>query len=81
MTYCQRNVNIQSDIYSNQFSEGCFNMHKWDFWVDRGGTFTDIVARDPEGKLHAHKLLSENPEAYPDAALQGSRDLLGVAAD
>jgi len=56
-------------------------MHKWDFWVDRGGTFTDIVARDPEGKLHAHKLLSENPEAYPDAALQGIRDLLGVAAD
>ena len=55
-------------------------MGKWDFWVDRGGTFTDIVARDPEGRLHAHKLLSENPDAYPDAALQGVRDLLGVVA-
>ena len=36
---------------------------KWDFWIDRGGTFTDIVGRDPTGGLHAHKLLSENPEA------------------
>jgi 5-oxoprolinase (ATP-hydrolysing) len=52
----------------------------WDFWIDRGGTFTDIVGRDPEGGLHPHKLLSENPEAYPDAAIQGIRDLLGVAA-
>jgi len=53
-------------------------MSKWDFWIDRGGTFTDIVARNPEGELQAHKLLSENPEAYPDAALQGIRDLLGI---
>ncbi|MDE0820598.1 MAG: hydantoinase B/oxoprolinase family protein, partial [Opitutales bacterium] len=52
----------------------------WDFWIDRGGTFTDIVGRDPGGILHPHKLLSENPEAYPDAAIQGIRDLLGVAA-
>ncbi|MDE1173430.1 MAG: hydantoinase B/oxoprolinase family protein [Parvibaculaceae bacterium] len=52
---------------------------QWDFWIDRGGTFTDIVARDPEGRLHTHKLLSENPERYEDAALQGIRDLLGVA--
>lgn len=51
---------------------------RWDFWIDRGGTFTDIVARTPAGVLVAHKLLSENPEAYPDAALQGIRDLLGV---
>ncbi|MCB1416211.1 MAG: 5-oxoprolinase, partial [Nitratireductor sp.] len=51
---------------------------KWDFWIDRGGTFTDIVGRDPQGGLHAHKLLSENPEAYRDAAVQGIRDLLGV---
>jgi 5-oxoprolinase (ATP-hydrolysing) len=49
--------------------------------VDRGGTFTDIVARDPNGQLQTHKLLSENPEQYPDAAIQGIRDLLGVAAD
>ncbi|MCB1508763.1 MAG: hypothetical protein KDI98_08485, partial [Hyphomicrobiaceae bacterium] len=46
---------------------------KWDFWIDRGGTFTDIVARDPKGQLHTKKLLSENPEAYRDAAVQGIR--------
>ena len=51
---------------------------QWDFWIDRGGTFTDIVARDPDGNIRAHKLLSENPEAYPDAAIQGIRDLMGV---
>jgi 5-oxoprolinase (ATP-hydrolysing) len=51
---------------------------KWDFWIDRGGTFTDVIARDPEGGLRAHKLLSENPEAYKDAAIQGIRELLGV---
>ncbi|MGB5598104.1 MAG: hydantoinase/oxoprolinase N-terminal domain-containing protein, partial [Thiothrix litoralis] len=53
---------------------------RWQFWIDRGGTFTDIVARTPEGELRTHKLLSENPERYPDAALQGIRDLLGVKA-
>src|SRR4051794_408248 len=51
----------------------------WDFWIDRGGTFTDIVGRRPDGMLVPHKLLSENPEAYRDAAVQGIRDLLGVA--
>ena len=51
---------------------------KWDFWIDRGGTFTDVVARRPEGGYLSHKLLSENPEQYADAALQGIRDLLGV---
>jgi 5-oxoprolinase (ATP-hydrolysing) len=50
----------------------------WDFWIDRGGTFTDIVGRAPDGALTAHKLLSENPEAYADAAVQGIRDLLGL---
>ncbi len=50
----------------------------WDFWIDRGGTFTDLVGRRPDGTLHAHKLLSENPEAYADAAVQGIRDLLGL---
>ena len=52
---------------------------RWQFWVDRGGTFTDIVARRPDGGLATHKLLSENPERYRDAAIQGIRDLLGVA--
>ncbi|HMJ41393.1 MAG TPA: hydantoinase B/oxoprolinase family protein [Pseudolabrys sp.] len=50
----------------------------WDFWIDRGGTFTDVVGRRPDGGLTAHKLLSENPEAYADAAVQGIRDLLGL---
>lgn len=53
---------------------------RWDFWIDRGGTFTDIVARDPEGKIRAHKLLSENPEVYRDAAIQGIRDFLDTPA-
>jgi 5-oxoprolinase (ATP-hydrolysing) len=51
----------------------------WDFWIDRGGTFTDIIGRAPDGRLTARKLLSENPRAYPDAAVQGIRDLLGLA--
>ena len=54
-------------------------MGRWDFWIDRGGTFTDIVARRPDGTLVAHKLLSENPEAYRDAAIQGIRELMAVA--
>ncbi|WP_292574687.1 hydantoinase/oxoprolinase N-terminal domain-containing protein, partial [Mesorhizobium sp.] len=53
---------------------------RWDFWIDRGGTFTDIIGRDPHGRLHPRKLLSENPEAYADAAIQGIRDLLGLKA-
>ncbi|MEW5729367.1 MAG: hydantoinase B/oxoprolinase family protein [Pseudomonadota bacterium] len=53
----------------------------WQFWIDRGGTFTDIVARRPDGALVTAKLLSENPEQYPDAALAGIRRLLGVAGD
>jgi len=53
----------------------------WQFWVDRGGTFTDVVGRAPDGALRSHKLLSENPERYDDAALQGIRDLLGLAPD
>ena len=45
--------------------------NQWQFWIDRGGTFTDIVAQRPDGKLLTHKLLSENPERYEDAAIQG----------
>ena len=54
------------------------NTDKWDFWIDRGGTFTDIVASDNQDRLKQHKLLSENPESYRDAALQGIRDLLEI---
>ncbi len=50
----------------------------WDFWIDRGGTFTDVIGRAPDGALHTHKLLSENPGSYRDAAVQGIRDLLGL---
>ncbi|MFP6755268.1 MAG: hydantoinase B/oxoprolinase family protein [Alphaproteobacteria bacterium] len=53
----------------------------WEFWIDRGGTFTDFVARAPDGKLTTHKLLSENPEQYEDAAIQGIRELLGLTDD
>ncbi len=54
---------------------------RWQFWIDRGGTFTDIVARRPDGKLVIHKLLSENPERYTDAPVQGIRDILGIPTD
>ncbi len=50
----------------------------WQFWIDRGGTFTDIVARSPAGKLVIYKLLSENPERYTDAPVQGIKDILGI---
>ncbi|MCZ8256331.1 MAG: 5-oxoprolinase, partial [Polaromonas sp.] len=50
----------------------------WQFWIDRGGTFTDIVAKKPDGSLVTHKLLSENPEQYRDAAVAGIRHLLGL---
>jgi len=52
---------------------------QWDFWIDRGGTFTDVVARDPQGRIHVRKLLSEDPEHYADAPIAGLRRLLGVA--
>ena len=52
---------------------------KWQFWIDRGGTFTDIVARLPDGTTTTAKMLSENPEQYRDAAVAGIRKLLGIA--
>jgi len=51
---------------------------RWQFWIDRGGTFTDIVAKKPDGALLTHKLLSDNPEQYRDAAVAGIRHLLGL---
>ncbi|HJS85000.1 MAG TPA: hydantoinase B/oxoprolinase family protein, partial [Acetobacteraceae bacterium] len=56
-------------------------MGTWQFWIDRGGTFTDIVARDPNGRLLTHKLLSENPGRYRDAAIAGIKAVLGLAPD
>ncbi|TFZ01160.1 hydantoinase B/oxoprolinase family protein [Ramlibacter rhizophilus] len=52
---------------------------RWQFWIDRGGTFTDVVGRRPDGSLVTHKLLSENPEQYADAAVAGIRHLLGLS--
>ena len=57
-------------------SNTCTN--KWQFWIDRGGTFTDIVGKRPDGSLTTHKLLSDNPEQYRDAAVAGIRYLLGL---
>ncbi len=54
---------------------------RWQFWIDRGGTFTDIVGKHPDGRLLTHKLLSENPEHYRDAAVAGIRHLLGLRPD
>jgi 5-oxoprolinase (ATP-hydrolysing) len=51
----------------------------WDFWIDRGGTFTDVIGRDPRGRLHPIKLLSES-SAYTDAAVEAIRRLLGLAS-
>ena len=53
----------------------------WQFWIDRGGTFTDIVGKKPDGQLVTHKLLSENPDQYKDAAVAGIRHLLGLSKD
>src|SRR5271154_5420402 len=50
----------------------------WEFWIDRGGTFTDVIGRRQDGALVTHKLLSENPEAYRDAAVHGIRHLPGL---
>lgn len=56
-------------------------MSGWQFWIDRGGTFTDVVARSPDGTLTTAKVLSENPERYGDAATAGIRTALGLALD
>ncbi|MEM1080980.1 MAG: hydantoinase B/oxoprolinase family protein [Pseudomonadota bacterium] len=53
----------------------------WRFWIDRGGTFTDLIARDPEGQLHTAKLLSDHPTQYEDAAIEGIRRILGLDAE
>jgi len=63
-------VNGQSSIGSTD--------DKWEFWIDRGGTFTDVVARQPGGEIIVHKLLSENPERYRDSSIQGIKDILNL---
>jgi 5-oxoprolinase (ATP-hydrolysing) len=61
-----------------QQTENLTPSQRWQFWIDRGGTFTDVVAKRPDGTLLTHKLLSENPEQYKDAAVAGIRHLLGL---
>ncbi|MBL6942649.1 MAG: hypothetical protein ISR53_10875, partial [Rhodospirillales bacterium] len=74
--YCLR----RSEVVPS-FNNSDLGKNRWQFWIDRGGTFTDVVGRTPEGKILSHKLLSENPERYPDAALEGMRNLLGLKAE
>jgi 5-oxoprolinase (ATP-hydrolysing) len=70
------NVEIKMSDSSVKVSQ---DKNKWQFWIDRGGTFTDIVAQNPDGQIVLHKLLSENPDRYVDAPIQGIRDILGLA--
>ena len=64
-----------------QNSKPLVDAKRWQFWIDRGGTFTDVVGKRPDGSLVTHKLLSENPEQYKDAAVAGMRHLLGLKRD
>ena len=57
----------------------CSLTKRWQFWIDRGGTFTDIIAQRPDGEIVVHKLLSENPDRDSDAPIQGIRDVMGIA--
>ena len=57
------------------------NPARWQFWIDRGGTFTDVVGRGPDGRILCAKLLSDNPEHYPDAAVEGIRRMLRLRSD
>ncbi len=61
---------------NNSNSQTKLPQNAWEFWIDRGGTFTDVVARQPNGEVVTHKLLSENPREYRDAAIQGIKDIL-----
>jgi 5-oxoprolinase (ATP-hydrolysing) len=70
-----------ADMSGKSLSDQVEQTGEWQFWIDRGGTFTDVVGRRPDGSLVTHKLLSENPEQYQDAAIQGIRDLLELAPD
>ena len=56
-------------------------MSRWQFWIDRGGTFTDVIGRTPDGRIISRKLLSDNPELYADAAVEGIRQMLDLASD
>ncbi|MBI4205333.1 MAG: hydantoinase B/oxoprolinase family protein, partial [Betaproteobacteria bacterium] len=76
MLVCAQRFNRTSVVNQDHGPPG-----RWHFWIDRGGTFTDIVARRPDGAVVTHKLLSDNPGHYEDAALAGVRELLDVPHD
>jgi 5-oxoprolinase (ATP-hydrolysing) len=71
---------INSHAIITVMSSAQVHLPRWQFWIDRGGTFTDVVGKKPDGSLVTHKLLSENPEQYKDAAVAGIRYLLGIKA-
>jgi 5-oxoprolinase (ATP-hydrolysing) len=78
------NINLQNRDRQDRGNEDMVNHPtpgQWQFWIDRGGTFTDIVAQRPDGEIVVRKLLSENPERYTDAPIQGIRDLLSLPPD
>ncbi|MGB1092609.1 MAG: hydantoinase/oxoprolinase N-terminal domain-containing protein, partial [Oceanobacter sp.] len=73
---------MQTPVISNQSIVSSVDEPlQWQFWVDRGGTFTDLVAVKPSGQMTSYKLLSENPEHYADAAIEGIRRLMAQAPD
>ena len=74
----KKNQHIHSQHTHGQHIHSQPTVKKWQFWVDRGGTFTDIVALSPDGHVRTHKLLSENPCIYPDAVLYGIRHIMGI---
>src|SRR5262249_61712964 len=76
----ERWTDANGDVTTEGASGGMTSSGHWEFWIDRGGTFTDVIGRSPDGSLAARKLLSDNPEAYRDAAVQGIRNLLGLAS-
>jgi 5-oxoprolinase (ATP-hydrolysing) len=78
---CFSNRSIKTATKAGESSNMTTENNRWQFWIDRGGTFTDIVAQRPDGELLVHKLLSENPGRYTDAPIQGIRHLLGLAPD
>ncbi len=81
INHSRNNVPIGSGRYKMKMQSNALNSkeEKWQFWIDRGGTFTDIVGKRPDGRLVTHKLLSDNPDQYKDAAVAGIRHLLGLS--
>lgn len=77
----QQKSGAAQQMSDERSKDQCEQDPRWQFWIDRGGTFTDIVARQPDGQLITHKLLSENPEQYKDAAVAGIKRILGLKAD